>query len=215
MRRLRAGAVGVERLAENFDRAGGGVEQARQAADGGAFARAVGPEKAEHRALRDGQREVVHRHHRAVFLHQIGDANGVHDISLFLPPPPSTARAAGGTSVTAPRSEKTIEHQRQQRRNRSASHQWSRAKPGRAAMLRAPAVRTDRPVSAADDHDVADERQIVAQALVSSSPRRARQDAGPQAERREKTSSPVDAARHEHASLRASAGSGRKTQPRR
>src|SRR5208283_823625 len=78
------GAFGVETLAENFDLAGGGVQQARQTADGGALARAVRTEEAEHGARLDRERQAFDGSYLAVLLDQVSNSYGVHSVSPFL-----------------------------------------------------------------------------------------------------------------------------------
>ena len=51
--------VRVEALAKQFDLSGSGIQQAGHAADGGALARAVGAEEAEHGAGANGEGKVL------------------------------------------------------------------------------------------------------------------------------------------------------------
>ncbi len=67
-------------LVEDFDFAGGGVEQSFEDFDGGGFAGAIGPEQAEAFAALDLQIEAVDRLHRrrlgGVALMQISTEDG-------------------------------------------------------------------------------------------------------------------------------------------
>src|ERR1035438_7695142 len=56
---LDGGILRIERLSQDFDRAGGGIEQAGETADGGALAGAVGPQESENAPRAHGEREIL------------------------------------------------------------------------------------------------------------------------------------------------------------
>ena len=98
---------------------------------------------------------------RAVLLDQVGDADGVHGFSLFLPLPPAAAPAGSRNRFSAPRRE-TAKNPAPASTGRQSHPPVLAARLRRAPAYAAPRQQ-DREHHAADQHDVAAQRKVVAE----------------------------------------------------